>query len=96
MSVYLYLFHGRDRFDQDMDAWGRECPAIGPLSYVHTTYGGDVKLRGAREVMEEELAMPVAIDIADWQPIAPAALPPEAAGPILEALSRAKKELACR
>lgn len=40
MSVYLYLFHGRDRFDQDMDAWGRECPAIGPLSYVHTTYGG--------------------------------------------------------
>lgn len=52
MSVYLYLFHGRDRPDQDMDAWGREGPAIGPLAYVHTTYGGDVKLRGARDVME--------------------------------------------
>lgn len=52
MSVYLYLFHGRDSIDQDMNAWGCEGPAIGPLAYVHTTYAGEVKLRGARDVME--------------------------------------------
>ena len=47
MSVYLHLFHGRDALEQDLDTWGREGPTIGPLSYVHTTYGSDVKLRGA-------------------------------------------------
>jgi acetolactate synthase-1/2/3 large subunit len=48
---------------------------------------------GAREVMEEELSAPVAIDVADWQSIAPAALPPDALAPILDALSRAKHPL---
>jgi hypothetical protein len=52
MSVYLYLFHGRASIDQDMTDWGAEGPKIGPLSYVHTTYGSDVKIRGSREVLE--------------------------------------------
>ena len=53
MRVSLHLSHGRDALEQDLDTWGREGPTIGPLSYVHTTYGSDVKLRGAREVMEK-------------------------------------------
>lgn len=53
MSVYLYLFHGRDSIDQDMTDWGAKGPMIGPLSYVHTTYGSDVKIRGSREVLEK-------------------------------------------
>ena len=48
--LIIYLFHGRASIDQDMTDWGAEGPKIGPLSYVHTTYGSDVKLRGAREV----------------------------------------------
>ncbi|AYO75474.1 MULTISPECIES: hypothetical protein [Sphingomonadaceae] len=53
MSVYLYLFHGRDNADRDMQAWGSEGPAIGPLSYVHTTYGSDVKICAPRDVLEK-------------------------------------------
>lgn len=53
MSVYLYLFHGRDSLGQDMDNWGSEGATIGPLSYVHTTYGSEVKIRGARAVLEK-------------------------------------------
>jgi len=52
MSVYLNLFHGRDSFAQDMDDWGSEGATIGPLSYVHTTYGSEVKICGARAVLE--------------------------------------------
>ena len=47
MSVYLYLFHGRATPDEDVEDWGCEGPAIGPLDYVHTTYGSEVKIRGA-------------------------------------------------
>lgn len=52
MSVYLYFFHGRDSVGQDMDDWGSEGATIGPLSYVHTTYGAEVKVRGAKAVLE--------------------------------------------
>lgn len=41
MSVYLYLFHGRATPDEDVEDWGCEGPAIGPLDYVHTTYGSE-------------------------------------------------------
>lgn len=53
MSVYLYLFHGRATAAQDMDTWGSEGPTIGPLTYVHTTYATEVKIRGTREVLEK-------------------------------------------
>ena len=42
MPVYLKLFHGRDRPDQDLDDWGFEGPILGPFPYVHTTYAEDV------------------------------------------------------
>lgn len=63
------------------------------LQFAQSDPKGPVYLMGAREVMEEELSTPVAIEVADWQPISPAALPPDAIAPILDALSRAKRPL---
>ncbi len=54
---------------------------------------GPVYLMAAREVLEEELASSVTIDPARWRPIAPTALPPDAAEPILTALAKAKRPL---
>lgn len=42
-GVYLHLFHGRKDPHEDMDDWGFDGPTIGPLEYVHVTYGDDVK-----------------------------------------------------
>jgi acetolactate synthase I/II/III large subunit len=61
------------------------------LQFAQSDPKGPAYLMGAREVMEEELATPVTIDIEDWQPIAPSALPPDALAPILDAFSRAKR-----
>lgn len=44
MNLWLHLFHGRDAIDQEMDDWGFNGPTIGPLKYVHTTYGNHIKL----------------------------------------------------
>ena len=63
------------------------------LQFARSDPKGPVYLMGAREVMEEELASPVAIDVADWQPIAPAALCPDAIAPILDMLSAAEHPL---
>lgn len=42
-KVWLHLFHGRDTVDEDMDDWGYDGPTIGPLEFVHTTYGDNIK-----------------------------------------------------
>lgn len=42
-ELYLHLFHGRDAKDSDMDGWGFNGPTIGPVEYVHGTYGCDIK-----------------------------------------------------
>lgn len=42
--MYLGLLHGRNDPTQDMDNWGFNGPMIGPLKYVHTTYGDDIKV----------------------------------------------------
>lgn len=44
MALYLKLFHGRKTLEEEMDDWGSEGPVFGPLSFVHTTYGGVVHL----------------------------------------------------
>ena len=41
--VWLRLFHGRNSADEQLDDWGFDGPTIGPLEYVHTTYGSDIK-----------------------------------------------------
>lgn len=44
-GMYLGLFHGRTKPDQDMTDWGFHGPVIGPLEFVHTTYASEVKLQ---------------------------------------------------
>ena len=62
------------------------------LQFAHSDPKGPVYLMGAREVMEEEVPE-VAADIADWAPIAPAALPPGAVGELIDDLKRARRPL---
>lgn len=62
------------------------------LQFAHSDPKGPVYLMGAREVMEEEVPE-VAADIADWAPIAPAALPPAAVDALLDDLRRARRPL---
>lgn len=42
--MYLKLFHGRKDPNQDMEDWGEDGAILGPLQYVHTTYGWDIKI----------------------------------------------------
>ncbi|MCZ0733051.1 thiamine pyrophosphate-requiring protein [Phreatobacter sp. AB_2022a] len=62
------------------------------LQFAQSDPKGPVYLMGAREVMEEEVPE-VAADVADWAPIAPAALPPGAVGELLDDLKRARRPL---
>lgn len=62
------------------------------MQFAHSDPKGPVYLVGAREVMEEETA-PVSIDIAQWQPIAPAALPPDGVHAIAAGLLTARRPL---
>jgi len=63
------------------------------LQIAESAPKGPVYLMAAREVLEEELAAPVTIDMAHWRPVAPMALPPAAAEAIVAALARAKHPL---
>lgn len=42
-GLYLGLFHGR-KPGEELDDWGSQGPVIGPLKFVHTTYGFHIKL----------------------------------------------------
>ncbi len=54
---------------------------------------GPVYLMGAREVMEEALPAPVAIDVERWRPVAPQPLPEAAVAELLDALVAAERPL---
>lgn len=43
-QLYVMLFHGRKRKNEDLDNWGSDGPILGPFHWVHTTYGGNHKL----------------------------------------------------
>ena len=62
------------------------------LQFAHSDPKGPVYLVGAREVMEEE-AKSVAIDVADWPPIAPAPLAEAAVASLVDAIQRAARPL---
>jgi acetolactate synthase I/II/III large subunit len=62
------------------------------LQVAHSDPKGPVYLVGAREVMEEE-AKRVAIDVADWPPIAPIALPEAAVASLIDAVQKAARPL---
>lgn len=42
-GLYLSLFHGRRRLDESLPDWGSNGPSIGPMKYVHCTYGNEFK-----------------------------------------------------
>ena len=63
------------------------------LQFAMSEPKGPVYLMGAREVMEEELADAVPIDMAKWRPVAPAALPEEGVEEVLTAFGQAKRPL---
>lgn len=44
-GLYLGLFHGRRRADEDLKDWGSNGPIIGPLEWCHTTYGDHIRIR---------------------------------------------------
>ncbi|MFC3883506.1 thiamine pyrophosphate-requiring protein [Bacillus songklensis] len=62
------------------------------LQFAQSAPKGPVYLMGPREVMEEETE-PVSINTELWQPIAPAALPPQGVHDIVEDLVKAEKPL---
>ena len=62
------------------------------LQLAHSDPKGPVYIVGAREVMEEE-AQNVAIDIADWPPIAPTPLAEAAVADLVEAVQKAIRPL---
>jgi acetolactate synthase I/II/III large subunit len=62
------------------------------LQIAHSDPKGPVYLVCAREVMEEE-AERVAIDVADWPPIAPAPLPEAAVASLVDAVQNAARPL---
>ena len=43
-GLYLELLHGRDNPRSQMNGWGFEGPAIGPLKWVHTTYASEIRM----------------------------------------------------
>ncbi|MUV38783.1 Acetolactate synthase [Lentibacillus sp. JNUCC-1] len=63
------------------------------LQISQTTPKGPVYLMGAREVMEEEIPKATDLDIDQWKPVAPAALPPGEVTTIIEDLLKAKNPL---
>ncbi|HWG05555.1 MAG TPA: thiamine pyrophosphate-binding protein, partial [Beijerinckiaceae bacterium] len=62
------------------------------VNFPHSDPKGPVYLVGAREVMEAESTR-VAIDVADWPPIAPVALGEAAVASLIDAIQRAARPL---
>lgn len=40
----MYLYHGRDNPDEQMDDWGFDGPTFGPLDWCHITYNSTINL----------------------------------------------------
>ena len=62
------------------------------LQFAHSDPRGPVYLMAAREVLQQEVES-VALDMAQWQPVAPSALPPDVAQEIVADLANAKRPL---
>src|SRR6185295_1481710 len=62
------------------------------MQFAQSDPTGPVYVVGAREVMEEK-AEPVKLDLAEWGPVAPAALPAGGIAAMLDALLEAKRPL---
>ena len=87
------LVRGYMRYDNELRT-GRNIKQMThrALQFATSEPRGPVYLMAAREVLEEEVP-PVAIDIADWRPLAPAGLPPEGVDEVVAALMGARRPL---
>lgn len=87
------IVRGYMRYDNEIRS-GRNVKQIvhRAMQFACSDPKGPVYLVGAREVMEEEVP-PVPIDMRQWQPITPAALPEDAATMLARALEGAKRPL---
>lgn len=62
------------------------------LQFAHSQPRGPVYLMAAREIMQRE-CRPVSLESSHWQPVAPAALPPDVAELIVSDLAAARRPL---
>ncbi len=87
------IVRGYMRYDNEIRS-GRNIKQLvhRSLQFAYSDPKGPVYLMGAREVMEEEVS-PVAIDVADWAPIAPGALADDAVEALMQDLARARRPL---
>ena len=87
------LVRGYMRYDNEIRS-GRNVKQLvhRAMQFAHSDPAGPVYLMGAREVMEEEIT-PVTINLAEWGPIAPCALPASGVDEIAEALIAARRPL---
>lgn len=87
------IVRGYMRYDNEIRS-GRNIKQLvhRALQFAYSDPKGPVYLMGAREVMEEEVA-PVAIDVADWTPIAPGALADDAVEALMRDLAGASRPL---
>lgn len=70
-GMYLRLFHGRENPGADMYDWGFDGPILGPLNFVHTTYGDNIKVEFAsganRRGLEENLHFDLFEDMIEFE-----------------------------
>ncbi|MBN8892448.1 MAG: acetolactate synthase [Bordetella sp. SCN 68-11] len=87
------LVRGYMRYDNELRT-GRNLKQMvfRALQFARSDPKGPVYLMAAREVLEEEVPR-VALDLAQWRPVAPAALPPAGVDELAEALLAAEQPL---
>jgi acetolactate synthase-1/2/3 large subunit len=87
------LVRGYVKYDNEIRT-GRNIKQIvhRAMQFAHSDPKGPVYLMAAREILEEDVP-PVAIDVADWQPISPCALPPDSVGALADDLRKARRPL---
>lgn len=88
------LVRGYMRYDAEIRT-GRNIKAMvhRAMQFAHSDPKGPTYLMAAREVLEEQVP-PTPDDHAAWQPVRPAALPPEDVAELAAALLRARRPLA--
>jgi hypothetical protein len=67
--VFLELFHGRETVDEEMEDFGSQGPVIGPLPFLHTTYGDCLKFGEGMVGLVQGLIFYDGIFYGDWSVI---------------------------
>jgi acetolactate synthase I/II/III large subunit len=81
------------KYDNELRmAWNVKEIVHRSLQFAHSDPKGPVYLVGAREVMEQETER-VAVDVADWPPIAPSPLADAAVADLVDAIQKAARPL---